>query len=109
MYLKGGTMEDINDLVGTTIKKKYYVEKLIGKGGMGWVYLVKHKKLGNRWAMKVIKKKKTEGKLYKKEVEILEHINHPNIPQIIAAIWDVFTAVNWLALGKTIVTVPDRS
>jgi len=27
-----------------------------------------------------------------------------NIPKIIKAIWDVFTAINWLNLGKTIIT-----
>jgi len=47
--------EDVPDLTGSIVGGKYRVERLIGSGGMGTVWLGAHQKLGTRVAIKFIK------------------------------------------------------
>ena len=42
------------DLVGTVIADRYLIEKKLGKGGMGTVYLGEHVKMGRKSAIKVM-------------------------------------------------------
>lgn len=43
-----------DDLVGTVIADRYLVEERIGAGGMGQVYLARHVRLPQQWAIKVL-------------------------------------------------------
>lgn len=42
--------------IGTVIEGKYEILKLIGTGGMSYVYLAMDKRLNKQWAVKEIKK-----------------------------------------------------
>ena len=42
--------------IGTIIDNKYEIKQYINKGGMSVVYLAVNTRLGNRWAIKEIKK-----------------------------------------------------
>lgn len=75
--------ESCNDFVGTTIKGKYYIEDFIGRGGMGMVYRAKNILLGNYWAIKIVPKDYVHIKYFRREADILEKLNHPNMPKII--------------------------
>ncbi|HYE81869.1 MAG TPA: serine/threonine-protein kinase [Clostridia bacterium] len=70
---------------GEVLNKKYRIEKLLGKGGTGSVYLCTNIELGNKWAMKHIPKEimndKTEA-----EVDILKKLYHISLPRVV----DVF-------------------
>jgi serine/threonine-protein kinase len=41
--------------VGTTIDERYVVERRIGQGGMGVVYIASHKKIAKRFALKILR------------------------------------------------------
>jgi CHASE2 domain-containing sensor protein/tRNA A-37 threonylcarbamoyl transferase component Bud32 len=68
------------------IAGKYLVERRLGKGGMGAVYLARHTALDKRFALKVIL---TEGAISKQarddfetEARALGLLNHPNIVDV---------------------------
>ena len=46
-----------DSLIGTTVAGRYEVVREIGKGGMGTIYEVRHKKLKRSFAMKVLNAK----------------------------------------------------
>ncbi len=67
---------------GDILDEKYEVIKILGKGGMGTVYLCKNIRLGNLWAIKeVIKDIKNIDILT--EANILKDLNHPGIRRIV--------------------------
>jgi len=45
--------EDLTSLIGTTIDK-YEIETLLGRGGMGWVFLARHLHLNRSCALKLL-------------------------------------------------------
>jgi CHASE2 domain-containing sensor protein len=68
------------------IAGKYFVERRLGKGGMGAVYLARHTALEKRFALKLIL---TEGAISKQarddfetEARALGRLNHPNIVDV---------------------------
>ncbi|MGH4140238.1 serine/threonine protein kinase [Clostridium sp.] len=76
---------------GDILDEKYEVIKILGKGGMGTVYLCKNTRYGNLWAIKeVIKDIKNTGILT--EANILKDLNHVGIRRIV----DIFYENNYL-------------
>jgi len=68
--------------IGDILDKKYEVIKILGKGGMGVVYLCKNTRFGNFWAIKeIIKDVKNTGILT--EANILKGLNHVGIRRIV--------------------------
>ncbi|KNY27042.1 serine/threonine-protein kinase [Pseudobacteroides cellulosolvens] len=73
--------------IGEILKGKYKIEKLLGQGATGKVYLCRNIELGNLWAVKYIYKKHTKIKLLA-EIDILKKLNHVSLPKIIDVIED---------------------
>ncbi|MGE5630289.1 MAG: serine/threonine protein kinase [Caulobacteraceae bacterium] len=71
---------------GEVLNRKYRIEKNLGMGGMGHVYLCTNLELGNKWAVKFIPADKVKTKTIS-EVEILKKLNHTNLPGIV----DIFS------------------
>ena len=46
--------DDPSSIVGTVLDGQYTIESLLGKGGMGAVYLARHILLGDRVAIKIL-------------------------------------------------------
>jgi len=67
---------------GDILDEKYEVIKLLGKGGMGTVYLCKNIILGNFWAIKEVKKN-TKNIDVLTEAKIIKGLNHSGIRRIL--------------------------
>jgi len=74
------------DLVGTVIDNKYEVIQLIGEGGMGVVYEVKHTLIGRRLAMKFLHKQYVTSEevttRFHREAQAAAQIGHDNIIEV---------------------------
>jgi serine/threonine protein kinase len=74
--------------IGEIFEAKYRVIKVLGRGGMGAVYLAENIKLGTLWAIKEINKI-AESKIdLLVEPNILKKLNHPSLPRIFDIIED---------------------
>ena len=80
----GVTASTIKIFVGGGEIGKYVIVKRIGKGGMGEVYLAKHKTLGTYRALKVLPKELMDdnAKFFERfirEAKLASEIRHPNV------------------------------
>ena len=66
---------------------RYTIERVLGSGGMGAVYIAIHNKLGRKVALKVPHKFEDPARLkrFLREGETLAQIKHPNIVQVFDA------------------------
>lgn len=73
---------------GDVVADTYEVERLVGKGGMGEVWLASHRRLpGKRVAIKILHTSATglsdeAMKRFRREAEIATRIGHPNIVEV---------------------------
>lgn len=77
--------------IGTVLKNQYRIVRLVGGGGMAWVYQVEELPPGSGklWALKELRPQ-TEDRseravaqsLFQQESRLLRELDHPNIPKI---------------------------
>jgi len=76
----------LNSLIGQMLNEKYKIEKQLGQGGMGAVYLGQHIKMGKPVAIKILLsdmvKESGSFERFKREAEATARIKHPNIVSI---------------------------
>ena len=74
-------------LPGTVLKDTYTVLDLIGRGGMGEVYEVRHARLAGRYALKLLPPAFAHDNVsltrFRREADILSALRHPHIVQVI--------------------------
>ncbi|HET9959239.1 MAG TPA: serine/threonine-protein kinase [Polyangiaceae bacterium] len=73
-----------DDLVGMTLNATYFVERILGEGGMGRVYLARHARiLQKRVAIKVLHSEHNRNPevvaRFHREAEAAASISHPNV------------------------------
>ncbi|MBU1070385.1 serine/threonine protein kinase [Myxococcota bacterium] len=70
-------------LLGQLIGGRFRVEKMLGIGGMGEVYLGRHELLGNRVAIKLLKvqhaKDQRMSARFRREARATSRVQHPNV------------------------------
>jgi serine/threonine-protein kinase len=75
-----------NGLVGTVIADRYRIEKKLGGGGMGEVYLAQHVRIKRRCAIKVLRSALSGDsdslQRFQREAENASLISHPNVAQV---------------------------
>lgn len=73
------------------IKETFKIECTIGRGSFATVKRAKHRQTGERFAVKVFSKKRLtddDKVALRSEMEILKHIDHPNIVRLLDAYED---------------------
>ena len=105
---------EVSDLVGTVIAERYHVQKKLGEGGMGQVYLAEHVKMGRQSAVKVMHPAMVHDAnaigRFNREASNASRIDHPNV----AAIYDfgetpdglVYLAMQYVD-GRTLTEIVD--
>jgi serine/threonine protein kinase len=77
--------------IGTVLKNRYRIVRLVGGGGMAWVYQVEELPAGSGklWALKELRpqtqdkaEQATARKLFEQEAKLLRDLDHVNIPKI---------------------------
>lgn len=86
------TPDDPAGLVGLTWKR-YRVQKVLGKGGMGAVYKAEQTSLHRGVALKVMLRGRGqaapgERERFEREAKLIGTLNHPNIVKVLEAEWD---------------------
>jgi serine/threonine protein kinase len=75
-----------NGLIGTIIADRYRIDKRLGGGGMGEVYLAQHVRIKRKCAIKVLRAALSEDgdslKRFEREAENASMISHPNVAQV---------------------------
>src|SRR5256714_9628330 len=74
--------EDPTSFVGTVLDGQYQIESLLGKGGMGAVYLARHILLGDRVAIKILPPEMRSNsewlRRFQREGQAARRFRHPN-------------------------------
>ncbi|PWU67644.1 protein kinase domain-containing protein [Gracilibacillus dipsosauri] len=67
------------------LAERYQVEKVLGEGSYGIVYLCMEVNTGQKFVVKQLRKskKKENEELYKQEIVILRKLDHPSIPSLL--------------------------
>ncbi len=69
--------------VGQVVSGRYRIEKLLGEGGMGAVYLAEHMHMRKRVALKLLHAEMSQDPevlaRFRREAEAAAHIEHPNV------------------------------
>ena len=79
-------MDDSKQFVGATFDGRYKIERVVGIGGMAFVYEATDEQTGGKVALKLLKEKFSDDnravKRFINESKSLELLNHPNIVKI---------------------------
>jgi serine/threonine protein kinase len=70
---------------GTLIAKRYEIQAVIGRGGMGMVYRVRDQTLEETVALKVLRADLTEGELarrFRSEIKVARRVGHRNVCRV---------------------------
>src|SRR6266508_151580 len=74
--------DDPSSIVGTVLDGQYKIESLLGKGGMGAVYLARHILLGDRVAIKILPPEMRSNaewlRRFQREGQAARRFRHPN-------------------------------
>ncbi|RUL85829.1 serine/threonine-protein kinase [Tautonia sociabilis] len=81
-----GAVGAVRDLTGQLIGGDFLVERMLGRGGMGEVYLARQQSLNRPVALKVLKPELAANPTYLSRFEVeataVARLNHPNIVQV---------------------------
>src|SRR5580658_6230885 len=79
----GKDADDVRGLVGTVVSGRYFIERVIGEGGMGAVYQAEHTHMRKRLAVKVLHPEMSRlpevVARFEREALAAAHIDHPNV------------------------------
>ncbi|HEU5154399.1 MAG TPA: serine/threonine-protein kinase [Gemmatimonadales bacterium] len=109
------TLETARDLVGQIVAERYHIQKKLGEGGMGQVYLAEHVKMGRRCAIKIMAQSMMNDadaiSRFNREAANASRISHPHV----CAVYDfgetreglIYLAMEYIE-GKTLSALLDE-
>lgn len=69
--------------LGRTLADRYHLTEIIGKGGMGVVYLARHEMMDRLVALKMLQTELTQDEMsvkrFQQEAKAASHLNHPHL------------------------------
>jgi serine/threonine protein kinase len=69
--------------IGHTVDRRYEVQEVLGQGGMGCVYKVRHAHLDRPYALKeLLNADRAAEDQFRQEAQILAGLAHPNLPRV---------------------------
>ena len=75
--------ETARDLIGQIVAERYHIQKKLGEGGMGQVYLAEHVKMGRRCAIKIMAQSMMNDadaiSRFNREAANASRISHPHV------------------------------
>ena len=75
--------ETARDLVGQIVAERYHIQRKLGEGGMGQVYLAEHVKMGRRCAIKIMAQSMMNDadaiSRFNREAANASRISHPHV------------------------------
>jgi eukaryotic-like serine/threonine-protein kinase len=107
--------ETARDLVGQIVAERYHIQKKLGEGGMGQVYLAEHVKMGRRCAIKIMAQSMMNDadaiSRFNREAANASRISHPHV----CAVYDfgetreglIYLAMEYIE-GKTLSALLDE-
>jgi predicted Ser/Thr protein kinase len=105
-----------HELIGTLLAGKYQIQRLLGQGGMGAVYLAQQVNLNRLCAIKVLPRElaysQTLVDRFQREAHACAQLNHANVVRVYDVDHDPTHGVNFLAMeyveGESLDTVTKR-
>ncbi len=85
LEISAGSTPSEEIAVGSIVCNKYEIEKVLGAGGMGTVYLVRQILLGKKYALKVVDSKKVSEvslRRFQQEARMAASLKHPNLVEV---------------------------
>lgn len=80
-------VRDADPLLGHVVAGAYRIQRVLGSGGYGVVYVAEHERLPLQVAVKVLARRRTQDAVavarFKREVEAEAVVSHPNIVKVI--------------------------
>lgn len=80
-------IKEADPLLGHVITGAYRIQKTLGSGGYGVVYLAEHERLPLKVAIKILARRRTQDAVavarFKREVEAEAVVQHPNVVKVI--------------------------
>ncbi|HWP37218.1 MAG TPA: protein kinase [Gemmatimonadales bacterium] len=90
---------DLTELESLT-GNRYTIERLLAEGGMGAVYVAKHKALGHQVAIKILPPEVATSEVrmarFRREAALAAHLSHPHIVQVFE--FDVAKGIAYLVM-----------
>lgn len=72
-----------DSFLGKTLADRYHLTEIIGKGGMGVVYLARHEMMDRLVALKMLQAELTQDEMsvkrFQQEAKAASHLNHPHL------------------------------